>query len=144
MAREKFTNNRRGWTGALALILCFGAFATPALARHATKPLPHVTITGRVLVGDAKSFARVGTVDRRELFALVPAFRELRRSNVSRDSAQYHFLLYEANRQFQQALVRAASALSVDLVVEAGGVRAAGIDVVDLTARTRVELGVVR
>src|SRR5882724_3651521 len=113
MAREKFTNACRGWTGALALCLCFGALATPAFARHATKPLPHVTITGRVLVGDAKSFVRVGTVDRRELFALVPAFRELRRSNVPHDSAQYHFLLYEANRQFQQALVRAAGALSV-------------------------------
>ena len=144
MAREKFTKHSRGWMGVVALILSFGTLATPAFSFHATKPLPHVTITGRVLVGDAKSFARVGIVDRRELFALVPAFRELRRSNVSRDSAQYHFLLYEANRQFQQALVRAASALSVDLVVESGGVRAAGIDVVDLTSRTRVELGVAR
>jgi hypothetical protein len=141
MGRENFTKTNRRATLAVAIALVLGLLAAPAFARHATKPLPHVTITGRVLVGDAKSFVRVGTVDRRELFPLVPAFRELRRSNVSHDSAQYHFLLYEANRQFQQALVRAAKALAVDLVVEAGGVRAAGIDVVDLTARTRVELG---
>jgi hypothetical protein len=141
MGRENLTKARRGTAGAVAIVVALGLFAGPAFGRHATKPLPHVTITGRVLLGDAKSFVRVGIVDRRELFPLVPAFRELRRSNVSHDSAQYHFLLYEANRQFQQALVRAAKALAVDLVVEAGGVRAAGIDVVDLTARTRVELG---
>jgi len=141
MGRENFNKTRRGTAGAVAILVALGLLAGPAFGRHATKPLPHVTITGRVLVGDAKSFLRVGIVDRRELFPSVPAFRELRRSSVSHDSAQYHFLLYEANRQFQQALVRAAKALAVDLVVEAGGVRAAGIDVVDLTARTRVELG---
>lgn len=144
MARDGRVKVSLGGTCAAALFLALGLFTAPALGRHATKPLPHVTVTGRILLGDAKSFVRVGTVDRRALFPLVPAFRELRRKNVPRDSAEYHFLLYEANRQFQQALVRAASAASVDLVVEVGGVRAAGIDVVDLTDKTRVELGALR
>jgi hypothetical protein len=144
MARQIRVKGSVGATGAAALVLLLGLFGSPALARHATKPLPHVTVTGRVLVGDPKSFVRVGTVDRAALFPLVPAFKELRRTRVPKDSAQYHFLLYEANRQFQQALVRAAKVDSVDLVVEAGGVRAAGIDVADLTARTRIELGAPR
>lgn len=144
MARDGRVEVSRRWTGAAALVLLLGLFAAPALARHATKPLPHVTVTGRILLGSAKSFVRVGTVDRHGLFPAIPAFRELRRRSVPRDSAEYHFLLYEANRQFQRALMRAASEMSVDLVVEAGGVRAAGIDVVDLTEKTRVELGALR
>lgn len=144
MARDSRVNGSLRATGFAALLLAFGLFAAPASARHATKPLPHVTITGRILLGDARSFVRVGTVDRAALFPLVPAFQELRRRKVTRDSAEYHFLLYEANRQFQQALARAAKQASVDLVVEVGGVRAAGIDVFDLTPNTRVELGALR
>ena len=143
MACAKFTRGTSVGILGLAIVVALGSFTPSALA-HATKPMPHVTVTGRVLVGDAKSFVRVGTVDRRVIFATVPAFRELRRSKAPRDSAQYHFLLYEANRQFQQALVRAAKAAAIDLVVDAGGVRAAGIEVADLTALTQVEIGASR
>jgi len=141
MFGDKHSRVRRNTTIAAAMFVASFIAVGRSYGRHATKPMPHVTITGRVLVGNAKSFIRVGTVDRAELFKLVPAYRELVRSGVARDSAPYHFLLYQANRQFQQALARAATASGVDLVVESGGVRAAGIEVVDLTPGTRAELG---
>ena len=142
MFSRRANRTRKAMSLCFMTLLAAAGFDPSALARHATKPLPHVTVTGRVILGDVKSFCRIGTVDRRDLFKFVPAFRELVRSGVPHDSAEYHFLLYEANRQFQQALMRAAKALGVDLVVEAGGVRAAGITVVDLTPQTSTELGV--
>jgi hypothetical protein len=63
--------------------------------------------------------------------------RTLRGERVARDSARYHFLVYEANRSFQRALQRASFESKVDLIVDAGGVSAAGIDVRDLTELTR-------
>ncbi len=141
MFGERHSRVRRSVSIAAAVVAAFACAGSPSFGKHATKPMPHVTITGRVLVGNAKSFLRVGTVDRAELFRLVPAYRELQRAGISRDSANYHFHLYQANQQFQQALARAAAATGVDLVIESGGVRAAGIEVVDLTPRTRAELG---
>lgn len=110
-------------------------------AAHATKPLPRVTVAGKVLVGDPKSFRTVGVVDRRKVFDEIPAMKTIRSERVPRDSARYHFLLYEANRRFQRALEIAATKSAIDLVVESGGVSAAGIDVVDLTAATKLALG---
>ena len=141
MFGERDSRVRRGVSIAMAVVAAFALSVAPSFGKHATKPMPHVTVTGRVLVGNAKSFVRVGTVDRAGLFKLVPAYRELQRAGISRDSADYHFHLYQANRQFQQALTRAAAATGIDLVIESGGVRAAGIEVVDLTPRTRAELG---
>jgi hypothetical protein len=141
MFGERESRVRRSGSIAVAVVAAFAFAGAPCFGKHATKPMPHVTVTGRVLIGSAKSFVRVGTVDRAELFKLVPAYRDLQRSGISRDSADYHFHLYQANRQFQQALTRAAAATGVDLVIESGGVRAAGIEVVDLTPRTRAELG---
>ena len=138
---DRFIGKDRITAHGAAVVAALLLLVSPVYGRHATKPMPHVTVTGRVLVGNVKSFARVGTVDRAELFKQVPSFRVLQRSGVARDSAEYHFLLYRANREFQQALVRAATAAAVDLVVESGGVRAAGIEVIDLTANTRFELG---
>ncbi len=60
---------------------------------------------------------------------------------MPRDSARYHFLVYEANRRFLRAIERASVASQVDLIVEAGGVSAAGIEVRDLTELTRSFLG---
>ena len=141
MFGERANRVRQGATVAAAVVVALVVSSSPSFGKHATKPMPHVTVSGRVLIGNAKSFLRVGTVDRAELFKLVPAYRDLLRSGLSRDSADYHFHLYQANRQFQQALARAATATRVDLVIESGGVRAAGIEVVDLTPRTRAELG---
>jgi len=108
---------------------------------HATKPMPRVTVTGKVLLGDAKSFRAVGVVDRRQVFDAIPAMRALRAERISPDSARYHFLVYEANRSFRRALQLASSSSKIDLIVEAGGVSAAGIDVMDLTELTRSMLG---
>jgi hypothetical protein len=126
---------------ALTLTLGIASAATGVAFGHATKPMPRVTITGKVLVGDAKSFRAVGTVDRRAVFDAIPAIRTLRAERVPRDCARYHFLVYEANRCFQRAVQRASVASSVDLIVDAGGVSAAGIDVRDLTELTRSLLG---
>ena len=112
-----------------------GPFGTEASA-HATKPMPRVTVTGKVLLGDAKSFRKVAVVHRRTVFEALPPIKTLRAEKVPKDSARYHFLVYEANRSFNRALLKAAAQLKVDLVVDAGGVSAAGIDVVDLTALT--------
>lgn len=139
MALEK-----RSLLAALVVVAAAAAIfvASPESAwAHATKPLPRVTVTGKVLAGDAKSFRSVGVVDRRKVFDEIPAIKTLRAERVSRDSARYHFLLYEANRRFQRALEQAATRSAIDLVVESGGVSAAGIEVVDLTAATKLALG---
>ncbi len=107
-----------------------------SISAHATKPLPRVTISGKVLLGDSKAFRTIATVDRRKVFETIPAVRTLRTEKVARDSARYHFLIYEANREFQRIVGLAALRQSIDLVVEAGGVLAAGIDIVDLTPAT--------
>lgn len=114
----------------LFVVTCLGEFASA----HATKPLPKVAIRGKVLVGDAKSFHSIAIVSRREVFDVIPAIRTLRAEKTGKDSARYHFLVYEANREFQRALLAAAARRGVDLVVEEGGVEAAGIEVADLTA----------
>lgn len=121
---------------AVALAACLGLIAllgAPASA-HATKPLPRVTIRGKVLLGDAKSFHAVGEVDRRAVFESLPSIKTLKAEKVARNTARYHFLIYEANREFHKAVTTAAHKLEVDLVVDAGGVEAAGIEVADLTA----------
>lgn len=123
----------------------FGADLTPfgsvgLASAHATKPMPRVTVTGKVLVGDAKHFKAVGTVDRRAVFDAIPAIKTLRAERVARDSARYHFLVYEANRCFQRAVQRASFESKVDLIVESGGVSAAGIEVKDLTELTLLQL----
>jgi hypothetical protein len=105
-----------------------------AISAHATKPLPRVTISGKVLLGDTKAFRTIATVDRRRVFEAIPAIRALKVEKVARDSARYHFLIYEANREFQRVIGLAALQRSIDLVVEVGGVMAAGIDIVDLTS----------
>jgi hypothetical protein len=140
----KMALEKRSLLAALAVVAVTSSIfiADPGYASaHATKPLPRVTVTGKVLVGDAKSFRSVGVVDRRKVFEEIPAIKTLRAERVSKDSARYHFLLYEANRRFQRALDKAATKAAVDLVVESGGVSAAGIEVVDLTAATKLALG---
>src|SRR5262249_57918608 len=107
---------------------------------HATKPLPRITITGRVLLGDAKHFASLGTVDRKAVFDAIPAIRTLREEHLTKDSARYHFLVFEANRVFQRALEVAAGDRSVDLVVARGGGSAAGLAAIALTEPTQEAL----
>ncbi|MSR46074.1 MAG: hypothetical protein EXS13_03245 [Planctomycetes bacterium] len=130
--RNGIRTDQRYWP--LALAALFACFLDLTAAAHATKPLPRVTISGRVLFGQAKSFRAVGTVDRRAVFDAIPAIKTLRAERVGPNSARYHFLIYEANREFQRAIATVALLRSVDLVVEVGGVAAAGIDVHDLTA----------
>lgn len=126
----------RAATLAAMLLLLLGG----SLSAHATKPLPRVTISGKVLFGDARSFRSVATVDRRSVFDAIPAIKTLRTERVERNSARYHFLIYEANREFQRLVGLAALRQSIDLVVEAGGVMAAGIEVLDLTPATLAAL----
>ena len=131
---------------AVALAVLGGPALLPSLGNglasaHATKPLPRVTITGKVLLGDVKSFRAVGVVDRKVVFDSIPAIKTLRSERVPRDSARYHFLVYEANRSFQRAVQRASITSKVDLIVEAGGVSAAGIEVRELTELTKSYVG---
>jgi hypothetical protein len=125
----------------LTLTLGMAVACAGLASAHATKPMPRVTITGKVLVGDAKAFKAVGIVDRRVVFDAIPAIRTLRAERVARDTARYHFLVYEANRAFQRAVQRAAAESKIDLIVDAGGVSAAGIEVRDLTELTRSLIG---
>lgn len=127
---------QRWW--ALAALLALTPLGS--VSAHATKPLPRVTISGKVLLGDTKAFRTVATVDRRKVFDAIPAVRTLRTEKVVRDSARYHFLIYEANREFQRVVGLAALRQSIDLVVEVGGVLAAGIDIIDLTPATMAVL----
>ncbi len=123
-------------SAAAALILILGIGSEHALAFHATKPIPRVTVSGKVVLGNAKRFHTVATVDRRAIFEATSAIRAMRADRVNRDAARYHFLIYEANRAFNRAVELAAEQAGVDLVVESGGVEAAGIAVVDLTKLT--------
>lgn len=127
------------WAGPVVVCVVLGVAAEASA--HATKPMPRVTVTGKVLLGDVQSFRAVGVVDRGKVFDEIPAIKTLRAERVPRDSARYHFLVYEANRLFQRALAMASHQSGIDLVVEAGGVCAAGIDVVDLTGVTKAGLG---
>lgn len=117
--------------GLVAALSC-----SEAVAFHATKPIPRVTVTGRVLLGSAKYFHSVGTLDRRRVFHAAPAAQTIRRERVPRDSARYHFLVVEANRAVGRALEEVALRAGVDFVVEQGGVEVAGVDVIDLTDLT--------
>lgn len=131
MARSATSTTRLlgPWLSLLLVLLV----SSPALVGHATKPMPRVSITGKVLLGDPKSFRTVATIDRRLLMEQIPAYRALRTESIARHSARYHFLIYEANRELQRVVVLAARRHGIDLVVEAGGVAVAGIDLVDLT-----------
>lgn len=107
--------------------------ASPASPAHAIKPAPRVVISGEVLMGMPSRFSQVAEVDRRAVFEAIPAIRTIREEKLSRKSARYHFLVVEANKVFHKAMAKIAGTHGVDLIVVRGGVKAAGVEVSDLT-----------
>ncbi len=132
-------HQRTHWKHRLSLVAAAVSFtfltapATSAHARHAMKPAPRVVITGSVIAGNPSSFSALATVDRRAVFAEIPAYQRIVRERLTKRDARYHFLLREANRSFHRALAAVAADMKVDLVVAQGGVEATGLMVLDLT-----------
>ena len=125
----------------LTVLPCLASAKAPP-ARHAIKPAPLVRIKApsSVLRGNPNSFRRIATVDRREVFSAIPAYRTLRREKLTKRDARYHFLLRQANEAFDTAVRRLCKAHGVDLVVAQGDVAATGLDVLDLTELLKREV----
>ena len=133
----------------IASIAALSLAALPALAnanapcaRHAIKPAPLVRIKAprSVLRGDPHSFRRIATLDRRAVFAEIPAYQTLTREKLTKRDPRYHFLLRQANEAFDHAIRSLCRTHGIDLVVARGDVEVRGLDVLDLTDPLRQEV----
>ena len=82
------------------------------------------TITGDVYLGDKNSFDNPCVIIRKQIFEKIPAIQTIKREKLDKNSARYAFLIKQANKDFREAVEKAASAKGYDLVVERGGIRA--------------------
>lgn len=107
---------------------------TPAAASDpAAEPTGEAKVVGRVIYGVAAKAGSRAVVDVKKVFEHISSYQKIRDENLKKTKARYHFLLAEANQEFQQAVEIVALAESVDVVVETGGIENADATVVDLT-----------
>ncbi|MBI1849017.1 MAG: hypothetical protein HYR85_01605 [Planctomycetes bacterium] len=86
-----------------------------------------------VLLGNAQKFTKAATVNTAEVFKNIPSYKQIKTDGLTEKDAKYWILLEQANKDFNKALGEVAKAGSHDLVTEAGGITANGVDVADLT-----------
>lgn len=106
-------------------------------AKEAPKPL---AIVGKVVYGDASATENIAVVSVKEIFDHLPSYKKIQEENVKKTKARYHFLITQANEEFQAALEAVARTGSIVAVVEKGGVENADDWVVDLTAKVIAQI----
>ncbi len=78
---------------------------------------PALLLEGRVVLGVRRT-ARTGAVlDICRCFQVIPAFQRIRREEMPRTRADYHFLMAQATEQFEDAVEAVAFREGVDLVI---------------------------
>ncbi len=121
------------------LILSFAVQGT--ILGADSPPLPTVQleaeITGRVYYGIKSTFdpakkQKVGTVRSQDVYLQIPAYQEIVKEGVERNSARWNKLMKKATAVFKRAIKSVASNSNCVLVVEDGGV--SGYPITDLTA----------
>jgi len=121
-------------------VLCFAfllaymiTFSTPAMA--ATLEDVTYKITGDVYSGNKDSFKKPCTLNRKKVFAAIPAIKTIKREKVEKNSARYTFLLQQANKVFRETVSSVASDKGYDISVERGGIKASqkGVRIPDIT-----------
>jgi hypothetical protein len=115
----------------LLLSLLGGEAVTPAPTHEDGKK--GVVVSGKVYLGEKASFTRAVTIDQKKVFEAIPAYQSIKKENVEKDTARYHFLIQEANRVFKEALKKLAKEKGFDLVVEKDGIKIPGESVSDMT-----------
>ena len=119
----------------LLLIASFFFGVCYPIQAHAIKLAPRVSINakGSILRGDAQAFTGIGSVDRKEVFETIPAYKQIKRERLNRTDPRYYFLLAKANRDFNNLLEQVCNYYKLDLIAESGSISATGIRVFDLT-----------
>ncbi len=84
------------------------------------------SITGNVYYGDIYSFRSPCTIRRLKVFDKIPAILTIKKENLNKDSARYHFLIQKANKIFREIVDKTAREKGYDLIVERGGIKAGG------------------
>lgn len=114
------------------------SISTPAMAVPLEEmSLDEVTykITGDVYSGNKDSFKNPCVLDRKKVFAKIPAIQTIKREKLEKNSARYTFLLQQANKVFRETVSDVASDKGYDLAVEQGGIKATekGVRIPDIT-----------
>lgn len=92
-----------------------------------------VTVTGKVYLGEKSMFAKAVVIDQKKVFESIPAYQAIKKENVEKDTARYHFLIQEANRVFKETLKKLAKEKGFDLVVEKDGIKIPNETAADVT-----------
>ena len=119
-----------------ALVFCAFLYLIGAVAWASGVPDGDKKLTVNeqmVLLGNAQKFTKAATVNSAEVFKNIPAYKQIQTDGLTEKDAKYWILLEQANKDFNKALGEVAKAGSLDLVAEAGGITANGVDVADLT-----------
>ncbi len=93
-----------------------------------------------VLLGNASKFTKPATINSADVFKNIPAYQQIQKQGLTKKDAKYWILLEEANQVFNKTLAEIAKAKGYDLVAEAGGITADGVEVPDLTAAVNEKL----
>lgn len=92
-----------------------------------------VEVTGKVYFGEKTQFTKAVTIEQKKVFDAIPAYQAIKKENVEKDTARYHFLIQEANRVFKETLKKVAKEKGFDLVVEKDGVKIPNQVISDVT-----------
>ena len=120
----------------LCLAILLGYMITisaPAMA--ATLDEITYKITGDIYSGNKDSYKKPCVLDRKKVFAQIPAIKTIKREKLEKNSARYTFLLQQANKVFRKTVSSVASDKGYDLAVERGGIKATkkGVRIPDIT-----------
>lgn len=105
--------------------------------KSAPKPL---SIVGKVLYGDSDATEDIAVVSVKEVFDHLPSYRKIQEENLKKTKARYHFLITQANEEFQAAVEAVARSGSIVAVVEKGGVENADDRVDDVTQKVIAQI----
>jgi len=92
-------------------------------------------ITGDIYFGNKNSYKKPCVLDRKKVFAKIPAIKTIKREKLEKNSARYTFLLQQANKVFRKTVSDVATKKGYDLAVERGGIKATkkGVRIPDIT-----------
>ena len=90
----------------------------------------------KVRYGDSASFDEklghsVGVVDSKQVYAHIPAYKQIIKEKVKEGSARYYNLLLEATTSYKKVIKKVAKKHGYALVVEVGGI--SGYETKDIT-----------
>ncbi len=114
------------------LVFVVAGTSTPAFGRICDTVT--YIITGDVYYGDSDSFTKPCVINRKKVFARIPAVKTIKSEKLDKNSPRYTFLIEQANKVFRNVVKTVAKKKGYDLVVERKGIKASdGSRITDLT-----------